>query len=141
MRDCLGVRIADKFATVFGQPLAQLTKILNYAIVNHRDRVCGMRVRIIFTRPAMGRPTGVANADSPAQRFTLEPRFQRAQFAFGAPSPKDTALESCDARGIIAAVFKALEGINQLPSNRLCAQNSHDSAHPFGWPLCPSIMV
>ena len=141
MRDCLGIRIADKFAAAPGQPLTQLAKIFNDAIVNHRDDVGGVRMRIGLSRPAMGRPAGVANADGPAQRFALEPRFERAQFAFSAPAPEDTVVERCNARGIIAAVFKALEGINQLPGNRLGPQNSDNSAHPFGWPLCPSLIV
>ena len=77
----------------------------------------------------------------PPQRFALEPRFQRAQLAFGAPAPEHTVVERGDTRGIVAAIFKALERIDQLTGNRLAAQNSDDPAHPSGWPLCPSIMV
>ena len=64
MRDCFGIRIADKFAAALGQLLTQLAKIFNDAIVNHRDDVGGVRMRIVLSWPTMGRPSGVADADA-----------------------------------------------------------------------------
>jgi hypothetical protein len=83
----------------------------------------------------------MANADVAAERLTLQPRFQRAQLAFGAPTAKHTMVEGGNTRRVVAAVFEALERIDQLACNRLGSQNSNDPAHPIGWPLCPSLMV
>ncbi len=42
---------------------------------------------------------------------------------------------------VITAVFEALERIDQPAGDRLSSKNSDDSAHPLGWPLCPSLIV
>jgi len=132
MCDRFGIGIADEFPAAPGQLLAQFAKIFDDAIVNNRHGFSRMRVGIIFGRPAVRRPARVTDADRPAQRLALQTRFKRAQFAFGAPPPEDTLVERRDPRGIIAAVFEPLEGINQLPGNRLGSQNSDYSAHPLG---------
>ena len=61
----------------------------------------------------------MADADIAAERLSLQPRFQRLQFTFGAPTSKDAVVECGDARKVVAAVFEALERIDQLSGNRL----------------------
>ena len=43
-------------------------------------------------------------------------------------------IERGDAGGVIAAVFEALERIDQMAGDRLAPDNSDDAAHPSGWP-------
>src|SRR5205814_7815804 len=56
-------------------------------------------------------------------------RFKIAQFAFGTSACKPPAFERRHARRVIAAVFQALERIDQLRSHRLAAENPDNSAH------------
>src|SRR5262249_54233131 len=58
-----------------------------------------------------------------------------AELAFGAPSRQHARFERRHTRGIVAAVLKALERVDQLPRNRLTAENSNDAAQGY---LSPS---
>ncbi len=94
-------------------------------------------MRVVFGRPAMRRPARVADADLAAERFALETVLERAQLAFGAPAAEHAVLQRGDAGRVIAAIFEALERVDQLARDRPVPENSDDSAHPPGWPLCP----
>ena len=71
----------------------------------------------------------------PASGSLREPGCQRLQFAFGAAAAELAVIERGDAGGVVAAVFEALERIDQMAGDRLAPENSDDPAHPFGWPL------
>ena len=86
-------------------------------------------------------PAGVTDPDIASERLAIEPCFKRTQLAFGATTAEYAVVERGDTRGVIAAVLEAFQGIDQLLGNRLGSQNSDNPAHPFGWPLCPSLMV
>ena len=58
-----------------------------------------------------------------------EPRFQILELALGAPPRQHAVLQRGDARGIIAAVFEALERIDQLRRSSLLADDSDNAAH------------
>jgi hypothetical protein len=55
----------------------------------------------------------VADADHAIERFARELLFQIPELAFGTPAREHAVLERGDAGGIIAAVFEALERIDQ----------------------------
>ena len=78
-------------------------------------------MRIALGRPAMRRPAGVADAVIAAERFFLEPRLQRRQFALGAAARQHAVIQRGDAGGVIAAIFEALERIDQMAGDRLNA--------------------
>ena len=141
MSNGLGVGFADKFAAFFGQLLAQLAEIFDDPVVDDRNDIGGMRMSIVFGRPAVGCPAGVTDPDIASKRLALEPRFKRTQLAFRATAAKHAVVERGDTRGVIASVLEAFQGIDQLLGNRLGSQNSDNSAHPSGWPLCPSLSV
>src|SRR4249920_2583275 len=136
MRDCFRICIADEFAAALRQPLAQLPEILDDPVMHHCDKIGCVRMSVVFGGPPVCRPARVANADVTTERFTLEACLKRAKLAFGTPTAEHTMVECGDARGIVAAVFEALERIDQLARDRLAPQNSDDPAHPSGWPLC-----
>ncbi len=133
MRDHLGVGFAFEFGAALDEPFAQLAKILDDAVMHHGDAVGGVRMGVAFGRPAMGRPAGVTDADIAAERLLLEPQFQCVQLALGAAPRQHAMVERGDAGGVIAAVFEALERIDQMARDRANPKNSNDAAHPLGW--------
>jgi hypothetical protein len=132
MRDGLRVGFADEFASLFCQPLTQFAKILDYAIMNDRNDIGGVRMGIVFGRPAMRCPTGMTDTDISSKRLAIEPRFERAQLAFCATPAEHTVVERGYAGRVIASVLKALEGVDQLLCDRFRPQDSDYSAHPSG---------
>ena len=128
MRDHLGVGLAGELRAVLLQLVAQLAEILDDAVVHDRELVGGVRMRVVLGRLAVGRPAGVADADGALQRLALQPRFEIAELALGAAARQRAAFKRRDAGGIVAAVFQALERIDELPRHRLTAENPNNPA-------------
>ena len=63
------------------------------------------------------------------ERFGIQPLFEVLQLALGAPARQLAAFQGGDAGGIIAAVFEALERIDQMHRDRLAAEYADNSAH------------
>ena len=112
MQDDLGIGFCFENRAFFLQGLTQLAEILDDAVVNHRDVIGGMGVRIILGRPAVGGPACMSDAGMTGERFSLQPRFKILEFAFGAAPLEMIAFQRGDAGGIVAAIFKPLERIN-----------------------------
>ena len=64
----------------------------------------------------------------PLQRLAVQPRLEIAELALGAPARQRAVLERGDAGGIVAAIFEALERVDELPRHRLTAENSNNPA-------------
>ena len=111
------------------QLAAQLDEILDDAVVHDRELFGGVRMGVVLGRAAVGRPAGVADADRSQQRLGGEALLQILELALGAPPRQHAVLERRDARGIIAAVFEALERIDQLRRGRLLADDTDNPAH------------
>ncbi len=69
MGDDLGVGFGREFDARGFQLAPQLGKILDDAVVHHRQPVGSMRMGVVLGRPAVGRPTRVADADGAGQRL------------------------------------------------------------------------
>ena len=65
----------------------------------------------------------------PFERLAAQPAFEIAQLAFGAPAREVAVLERGDAGGIVAAIFEALERIDELHRDRLAPENADNPAH------------
>jgi hypothetical protein len=63
------------------------------------------------------------------QRLGPKARFQIPEFAFGAAAREMIALQRGDACGIIAAIFKPLERIDELLRDRSAPENADNAAH------------
>ena len=63
-----------------------------------------------------------------------QPRFQIAQLALGAAARQRAVLERGHAGGVVAAIFEALERIDELPRDRLTAENSNNPAQSGLYP-------
>ena len=92
----------------------------------------GVGMRVAFSRPAMGRPAGVADADGAGERLTREPGFEIAQLALSPPADKLPAFQRGDTGGIVAPVFEPLECIDKQARDRLTPENANNSAHASG---------
>src|SRR5262249_24518467 len=101
----------------------------------------GVRMGIVFGRPAMRCPARMTDTDIAPKWFAIEPSFERTQLAFRATPAERAVVERGNAGRIIASVLKALEGVDQLLCNRFRSQDSYYPAHPSGWPLCPLLIV
>ena len=64
-----------------------------------------------------------------AERLAAQPVLEVAQLALGAAARQRAVLEGGDAGGIVAAIFEALQRVDQLPRDRLTAENADDPAH------------
>ncbi len=81
-----GVGLGQELVAFFAQLFFQAEVVLDNAVMHH-DHPPGavaMRMGILFRRPAMSRPTGVADAVSAIDRIQPDSFFQVAQLAFGA---------------------------------------------------------
>jgi hypothetical protein len=71
----------------------------------------------------------MADADIAGERLHAELAGQIAQLAFGA-APRDCAmLERRDAGAVIAAIFEALQRVDEARRNRLDTDDSDNPAH------------
>ena len=104
-----------------------------------------VRMGVGFGRLAVGGPAGMADAAGAFQRLLGELGLERAQLALGAAAGQHAVFQRGDPGGVIAAVFEALERIDQLAGDRRISQNSDDSAHSASVPtptlvsLCGSL--
>ena len=129
MRDHLGVGLAAELRAGLFQLLAQLAEILDDAVVHDREPLGRVRMRVALGRLAVGRPAGVADADRCRCSGSLaQPLFEVAELALGAAARQRAVLQRRDAGGIVAAVFEALERIDELARHRLTAENSDNPA-------------
>jgi hypothetical protein len=130
VRHNLGVRFRHELVPFALQLLFQLEVVLDDAVVHHDHlpRAVAMRVRILFRRPSVGRPAGMADAGETLQRLAVQPVLQIAELALGATARQHATLERGDTGGVVAAVFEALQRIDKLPRHRFMAENSDNSA-------------
>ncbi len=136
MGDDLGVGVAGELGSFGDELLFQLAEVLDDAVMHHRHLLGHVRMRIGLDRLAVGGPAGMADAGVAVERGGFEALLKIAQLAFGAPPPEMAILDGGNAGGVVAAIFEALERIDQLLGDRAFAENANDAAHR---PLLPRI--
>jgi hypothetical protein len=129
MSDHLGVGVGAEFRALAFELVPQLAEILDDAVVDHGEAVGGMGVGVAFGRPAVGCPTGVADADGAGERLARESRFEIAQLALGMPAGKASVFQGGDAGRVISSVFEPLERVDERARDRPTSENAHNSAH------------
>ena len=139
MGDNFGIGLGRELDAVGFEFAAQLGEVLDDAVVDDRERVGGVRVRVVFGRPAVRRPAGVADPDGAFERLAGKLRFQILELAFRAPPRQHAMLERGDAGRIVAAIFEALERVDEQRRDRLVADDSDDAAHPCRWSPWPTV--
>ncbi len=126
--DHLGISVRAELRARLFELLTQLAEILDDAVVNDGKALGGVRMRIAFGRPAVGRPAGVADTDGAGERLTCEPGFEIAQLAFGPPPDELSAFQRRDAGGVVAPVFEPLERIDKQARDRLTPEGRQAQA-------------
>ena len=134
MQHDLGIGFGLEDRPLLFEPFAQFAKILDDAVVDHGDAIGGVRMRVVLGRLAVGGPAGVPDADMAVERFGIEALFQVFQLALGAAAREAVAFQRGDACGIVAAIFKPLEQIDQLLRDRSTSQNADNAAHAVQYP-------
>ncbi len=109
----VSVSVAN-FAPLLLQLAPQLGEILDDAVVHDGEPVGGVRMGVVLGRPAVRRPAGVTDADRAGERLARKPLLEIFEFAFGAAARQHAVFERGDAGRIIAAIFEALERIDQV---------------------------
>src|SRR5262245_66043054 len=137
MRHRFSIGFARKFAAVFAQSFAELSEILDDAVVHDGHQIRRMRMGVVLGRPPMRRPARVANTDRAAEWLAIETILKRAQLAFGTSATERAFLKRGDTGRVVAAILETLECVDQLARNRLVPKNSDDPRPPSGRPLCP----
>ena len=99
-----------------------------------------MRMRVAFGGGAVRSPAGVGDAEGADQWGQRERRFECPHLADGAhPAHLPIALQYCDAGGVIATVFQALEALNQGRHDVAPRNGTNYSAH--AWSILVFIAV
>ena len=96
MSDHFGVGIRDKTRASQPQPIAQFAMILDDAVVNDRNTIDHVRMRVPFIWTVMRGPPRVANADEAGERFATKLVLEVLEFADCAPPRKVTVFKRSD---------------------------------------------
>ena len=136
----LGVGVAVEVAALGQKLVLQLLEVLDDAVVHDRDAVGGDGMGVALGGLAVGRPARVADADRARQRLAAEPRLEVHKLALGAPALDVAVDQGGDAGRIVAAIFQALQRLDQQGGDGSLADDSDDAAHgrsrPRGGAIC-----
>ena len=108
---------------------AQLPEILDDAVVHDREPVGGVRMRVAFGRPAVGRPARMADADGAGERFARELLSRFRSLPSARRRVELAVFERGDARRVVAAIFETLECVDERACDRFTSKYAHNSAH------------
>ena len=87
-------------------------------------------MRVGLGRLAVRRPAGVADADRARQRRGGELRLEVLEFSLGAPAREHAMFERGDAGQVVAAIFQALQRVDDGARHGPRPENADNSAHP-----------
>src|SRR5262249_33252354 len=108
MSDDLGVGLGYEMEPLFLQLMLQFEVVLDDHVLYHTDVSAAVAVRmgILFRRPAVGSPAGVADAVVPFEAVVFQQFYQVDQFPRG-PADSDLPVGyHSDPGGVVAAVFQ-----------------------------------
>ena len=127
--DDLGVGLRLEGVAQRLQAFALLLVVLDDAVVHDGDLVAGdMGVRVGLGDAAVRGPAGVGDADDAGQVLGLGGRFH-LRHATHAPHAPDRAIQDGDARGVVPAVFEALQPFREDGHDVATGDGPYDSAH------------
>ena len=130
VRDDLGVGLGLENVAFVLQLLLERQIVFDDAVVHHHDvaLAIAVRVRVLFGGTAVRGPARVADAEGAIHRVHPDGFFQIAQLALGAANGELLVIAvDREARGIISAVFQALQAF-QNDRNGAMGTNIADNA-------------
>ena len=131
VRDDLGVGVRGELVAGLLELVAQLLVVLDDAVVHDRDAVArDVRMGVALVRHAVRRPARVRDAEVAGGRVRGERVGELRDLADGA-QPRDVgaAVQDGDAGRVVAAVFEALQALDQDRDDVPVSDRSDNSAH------------
>jgi hypothetical protein len=129
MSDHLGVCVSGKTHASPLELIAQFAMIFDDAVVNDRNALDRVRMRVLFVWTAMSCPARVANADEADERITSKLALEVLEFPDCAPPRKEAAFKGGDTGGIVSSIFKPPQRIQNRSSGWPLTYETGDSTH------------
>src|SRR5690606_14078646 len=107
----------------------ELEMVLDDAVVHDRDVTGDVRMRVGLARPAVCRPTRVADPEPSFELSRFAGAKQVVELPHGAHDLELGAHLDRQARGVVAAVFESPEAVEQDGSRRSGTNVANDAAH------------
>src|SRR5690606_18647503 len=133
--DDLGIGLRLERVAERGQAFALLFVVLDDAVVHQRHALADVRVRVEFGDAAVRGPAGVADAQVGVETL----RAGRSLHFGDAPGAAHAAdvvalapVDHCDAGRVVAAVFEALEALDEDGNHIAIRDRANDAAHGRG---------
>ncbi len=131
MSDNLRIRLGLKGVTLFLQLLFERLVVLDDPVMDEHASVRSMRMRILLRRFAVGRPSGMADADKAVDGLFRQRLLQIRELT-DAPADFDFfTLHHRHAGRVVASVFEFGQTGDQNWDRFLVADISDDTAHRF----------
>ena len=134
MRDDFGVGLGRESVALALELFLERQKVFDDAVVDDDDIAGAVAVRMgVFFRGAPVRgPAGMADAVIAVDRIETQHVFQVAKFSRRAANAESIVVTvDGEAGGIITAILKAFEAVEDDGNGALRAHVPHDSAHKF----------
>src|SRR5689334_5007166 len=129
MRNDFGVGLRRESRPSFSELLFEFEIIFDNSVVHHDDIARSMRMSIGFRRPAVGRPTGVANSDRPKHRVAINGIFEILELAFTPANGNMAIAQDGDSRRVVAAVLQLAEAFQNQWCRFTLADVTYNAAH------------
>ena len=130
--DDLGVGLRLEGVALRLQPLLDLEIVFEDPVVDDHERTAAVRVRmgVVVGRPAVGGPAGVPDPDGSAQRAVAQDALEHLDTTGRAPDlERSRRREHRDAGRVIAAIFEALEALQDDADRTLVSDVADDATH------------
>ena len=139
MSNCLGVGLGLELVAVRFQTLTQLLVVLDNAVMYdcYLALAAQMRMRVAVGRLAVGGPAGVTDTASTVHiaAFLLDLLLKVGDAAACLDNAQAILGEGSYTGGVIAAVFQAVQALNENRKRVLVSGESNDSTHKYNTPL------
>src|SRR5580765_4176470 len=131
MRDDLGVRFGDECVALLLQLSLQRQVVLDDAVVDDDDaaRAVAMRMRVLFGRPTVRRPSRVAEAVGAVDGIPGQDVLEPGELPRAAADVDLPVVDDRDARGVIAAILEPAKPFDDDGDRWPGPDVSDDSAH------------
>ncbi len=138
MRDHFGIGLTGEAATRGAQLLAQFLEVLDNAVVDQRDMLSGVRMRVVLGRRAVRSPAGVRDADCAGRGAAAKFLDQIGELALRAAAHQIALVDRAEPGAVVAAIFHPPEPIDQPVRDRILAHDADNTAHNGVPPSIPN---
>ena len=127
--DDFGIRLGTERPSFVHEFVAQLKIVFDNAVVDNHHVAGAVRMCVLFGRRPMGRPAGMTDTDRTGQGFGLEEPVKLGELADRPPDGNMAVREGGDSCGVVAAILKPLESLEEERGRLALPNISHNAAH------------